>query len=92
MNICDHGNIGSACMQCLHEEQDRLRDAGPRPLGSTSTTAGSVPVFTEEEARRGWAMRGNTKYYCCYGTYCDSGHTSDCRYAGGVTIPSEGRQ
>jgi hypothetical protein len=37
--------------------------------------------FTPEEAQRGYAFRCGTKHYCCYGTYCDAGHNSDCRYA-----------
>jgi hypothetical protein len=58
-----------------------IRNTAPRPLEATSSTAASVPVFTAEEARRGYAMRGNTKHYCCYGMYCDAGHTSDCMFA-----------
>src|SRR4051812_1654770 len=51
----------------------------PRPVTSDTVSAEPV-VFTAEEARRGYAMRGNTKHYCCYGMYCDAGHTSDCAY------------
>lgn len=37
-------------------------------------------IFTAEEARCGRAIRGNTLHYCCYGMYCDAGHTSDCQW------------
>lgn len=36
----------------------------------------------EQERVHGYTMQGNTKVYCCYGMYCDAGHTSDCRHAG----------
>jgi hypothetical protein len=35
--------------------------------------------FTEQEAHQGYAMRGGTKVYCCYGMYADMGHSDDCK-------------
>lgn len=55
----------------------------PQPLNSQPPA--EPVIFTAEEARRGYAMRGNTQHYCCYGMYCEAGHTSDCRYAPGVS-------
>ncbi len=42
----------------------------------------TAPIkFTPDEARRGYAWRNGTKHYCCYGAYCEAGHTSDCPQA-----------
>lgn len=61
-----------------------------QPHQSEDATLKPVAVeFTAEEAQRGRAMRGNTLHYCCYGMYCDAGHSSDCRFApkDGVDVP-----
>ncbi len=43
--------------------------------------------FTLEEVMLGYAMRGGTKVYCCYGMYCEAGHSDDCLYIAGVASP-----
>jgi hypothetical protein len=42
-------------------------------------------LFTPAEAKCGYAMRGGTKVYCCYGMYSDVGHSDDCKVAGSST-------
>lgn len=57
------------------------------PRAVTAEPMTQPVIFTAEEARRGCAIRGNTKHYCCYGKYCDAGHTKDCTVNAGVPGP-----
>jgi hypothetical protein len=34
--------------------------------------------FTAQELLRGYKYRYGVKVYCCYGVYCEAGHSGDC--------------
>lgn len=52
-----------------------------RPKQAYDGPRSDAGQFTEEETRRGYAMRNGVKTYCCYGMYCDAGHSGDCKHA-----------
>lgn len=60
----------------LCQEAAKQQLPGPEPAGG---------AFSPEEARRGYAMRNGVKAYCCYGMYCEAGHSPECKHARGST-------
>jgi hypothetical protein len=45
---------------------------------SKHDTGGAASDFNAQELLRGYKFRNGVKVYCCYGMYCDAGHSGDC--------------